>query len=100
MDGQCRRVRKIVLYKGETAIIYAWSVARDDVEELLRQKAERVARVYKVGILVEVLREDVELDPSAVWQVRVRSRGVYQPVVERLNSTVKVLSICFYTNSS
>ena len=85
-----------MLYRGETAIVYAWSGMRDAVEALLRQKAERVVRVNKVGLLVEGLREDVELDPSTVWQVRVKNRGVYQPVVERLNGAVRVLSICFH----
>jgi len=57
--------------------------ARSSVEELLRQKAERVVYINKVGMLAEGLRENVEFDPSAVWQARVRGRGVYQPVVKR-----------------
>jgi len=98
MDSGCRRVEKIVLYKGEAAVVYAWGHARRYIEELLRQKAERVAYVNRVGMLAEGLREDVELDPSAVWQVRVRGRGVYQPIVERLGGTVKALTICFYAS--
>jgi len=96
MGNECEKVERIVLYRGEAAIVYAWSGMRDTVEALLSQKAERVVRVNKVGLLVEGLREDVELDPRAVWQVRVKNRGVYQPVVERLKGAVRVLSICFY----
>jgi len=96
----CEEVGEIVLYKGETAIVYAWSNRRNAVESLLRKKAERVISVDKVGLLVEGLREDVRLDPKAVWYVRVRGRGVYQPIVERVKRTVKVISICFYADNS
>jgi len=97
MDSGCERVDKIVLHKGETAIIYAWSDRRDAIEAFLRQKAESVTRVNKVGLMAESLRENVELDPRAVWQVRVFGRGVYQPVVERARGATRVISICFYT---
>jgi len=88
------------LYKGETAIVYAWSDKRNAVEALLRKKAERVAPVNKVGLLAEDLQEDVRLDPKAVWYVRVLNRGVYQPIVEKTKRGIKVVSICFYANSS
>jgi len=93
---ECITTSKIVIYKGETAVVYAWKEAREMVEDLLWTRAERVTRVNKIGILAERLVEDVELDPKMVWQVRVYGRGVYQPVVERLNGTVRVLSICFH----
>jgi len=93
---ECANVSKIVLYRGETAVVYAWKEVREMVEDLLWTRAERVAQVNKIGILVENLYEDVELDPKMVWQVRVKGRGVYQPVIVRLNGVVKVLSICFH----
>jgi len=100
MGSMCEEVGEIVLYKGESAIVYAWSDKRNVVEALLRKKAERVIPVNKVGLLAEDLQEDVKLDPKAVWYVRVRGRGVYQPIVERVKHKVEVVSICLYADNS
>jgi len=96
MGSGRKKVKKTVLHRGEAAVDCAWGEARSAVEELLRQSAERVARIKKIGISVEGLCEDVKLDPGAVWRARVRGHGAYQPIVERANGAVKALSICFY----
>jgi len=78
-------------------LLYAWSWARTMLEELLRGKAEEVTvRVNGIGILARGLREDVELNPTTVWYVRVYGVGVYQPYVLKLCGRVEVLYVCFY----
>jgi len=73
-------VGEIVLQPGDSAVVYAWSRARDRLVEELRGAAD-VVYVKGRGIVVEGVRAPVRLNPADVWQVRVRGRGVYYPVV-------------------
>jgi len=73
-------VGEIVLQPGDSAVVYAWSRARDKLVEELRGAAD-VAYVKGRGIVVEGVKTPVRLNPADVWQVRVRGRGVYYPVV-------------------
>jgi len=73
-------VGEIVLQPGDSAVVYAWSHARGRLVEELRGVAD-VAYVKGRGIVVEGVRAPVRLNPTDVWQVRVRGRGVYYPVV-------------------
>jgi len=89
-------VDRIVLYKGEDAVVAAWPNVLEGVFESIKSVGGYIDWRVKAAVLRGVAH-DLELRPEDVYWVKVRGRGTYVvPQCRAKGRTLKVYGIYFY----